>query len=139
MKKIALVWYDLELYQIENRIEKLIKKGHSVKVFCDTHSLLSLIEKDPKCFDIIITELVLQGLGNSYSFFGKRNGMIDDCATLLANEVDARGFEGKIVVYTSWDHVQRLFSKVQESSRFASVITQSCGEQEFLREMDKVL
>ncbi|MEI6671967.1 MAG: hypothetical protein WCL02_00985 [bacterium] len=139
MKNIALLFYHLELCRIDDRIEELIKKGHSVKVFCEEKKFLSLIQENPKCFDIVITEMILQGMGDDYQFFGKRNGMLDDCASLLADELDARGFSGKIVVYTSWDHVQRLFSKVKENKRFAKVITQEDGEEEFLQQMEEIL
>ena len=138
MKKIALLFYHLELYQIEDRIEELIKRGHEVKIFTEEKEFLSLIKEDPSCFDIVITEMVLQGLGDDFQFFGKRNGMLDDCASLLANELDARGFTGKLVVYTSWNHVEKLFSKVENNPRFAKVITQQDGEDSFLKAMEEV-
>jgi hypothetical protein len=143
MKKIALLFYHLELYQIEDRIEKLIEKliekGHSVKVFIEEKEFLSLIEKDPQCFDIVITEMVFQGMGDDFQFFGKRNGLLDNCASLLADELDTRGFTGKLVVYTSWDHVDRLFSEVDGNPRFAKVITASQGEEYFLEVMEEIL
>lgn len=139
MKNIALLFYHLELSQIEDRIEKLIEKGHSVKVFIEEKEFLSLIGKDPNCFDVVVTEMVFQGMGDDFQFFGKRNGLLDNCASLLADELDTRGFTGKLVVYTSWNHVDRLFSKVDGNPRFAKVITQADGEEYFLKAMDEVL
>lgn len=139
MKNIALLFYHLELSQIEDRIEKLIEKGHSVKVFIEEKEFLSLIGKDPQCFDIVITEMVLQGLESDFQFYGKRNGLLDNCASLLADELDTRGFTGKLVVYTSWNHVDRLFSEVDGNPRFAKLITQADGEEYFLKAMDEVL
>jgi hypothetical protein len=139
MKKIALLWYDLHLYRIDGRIESLIEKGHKVEIFTEEKGLLSLIEKDPNCFDVVVTEMVLQGPGDEFQFFGKRNGLLDDCAKLLADELDSRKFTGKIVILTDWDHVERLFSGVKKSPRFAKVITASQGEAAFLKAMDEVL
>jgi DNA-binding NtrC family response regulator len=138
MKTIAFL--DSEVFYIEGYILTLERSGYHVEVYTEAGKLLKQLKENPQGFDLIITELILEGVGDTNNFDGKRNGLLDDCANLLADELQEVGFKGKIIILTGWGHTptfKRAVEINQSSKRFGNVLDKTFTDIDKLAEIVK--
>ncbi|MFA6255640.1 MAG: hypothetical protein WC606_00520 [Candidatus Absconditabacterales bacterium] len=139
--KKTIVFYDDDTFYIKEIIQNLEEAGFIVKKFISADSLLRYIRKGYKV-DLIVSEVTVHGSGNSFG--GRRNEDYNNCAILLADELDkipqAKGIK-KIILSAWWaKNLGQYFKALKKDGRFSYVWKKSdILSKDFLEKITELL
>lgn len=137
-KNKIIVFLDSSPSSIEDYSDEVERHGYKVLVEKSAEKLLSKIKDGLLHPDVIITELILEGMGETNNFYGKRDNFLNNCPKLLADELDILNFKCKLVVLTSWTP-DLILGEVNADQRFSKVLDKFTGCEEFATIIDELL
>ena len=136
-KNKTIVFLDTWISSIEDYANEVEHHGYKIGAEKSAEKLLSKIKDGSLHPDVIITELILEGMGEANNFYGKRDVLLSNCAKLLADELDILNFTCKLVVLTSWT-TEHILEEVNTDNRFSKVLNKFIGCKEFANIIDEL-
>ncbi|MEI8253943.1 MAG: hypothetical protein WCG25_09710 [bacterium] len=126
MKKNVVIFYDSELYYIEEDINIVKEAGFEVEAFISADKLLERLKTKHDDVCLIVSELIVEGNGNNFN--DRRKTYFENCALYLLDELDSLSKELPAdnsikdipkIVFTSWSHAQNgeLFDEIKSDPR----------------------
>ena len=134
-----IVFLDSKISDIEDFADEVERRGYEIHAEKSAENLLSKIKDGVLHPDVIVTELVLEGLDETNNFYGKRNGLLSNCASLFADELDILNFKCKLVVLTGWSPDLIVKFKVKTDKRFSKILDKFTNCEDFANIIDEIL
>ncbi|MEI6671968.1 MAG: hypothetical protein WCL02_00990 [bacterium] len=132
--KNVIIFYDSELFYIDECINIVKEAGFSVETFISADDLFDRLKLKNDDICLIISELIVEGQGNNFK--GRRTDFFANCALYLFDEIDCLSGELSAdntikdipkMVFTSWGHAQggKFFSEIVSDSRVKTALNKS--------------
>ncbi|MFA7717259.1 MAG: hypothetical protein WC875_00910 [Candidatus Absconditabacterales bacterium] len=123
MKAKKIIFFGSTLAMVEDYIDLLKREGFQAEFLKTDKALLACLSKESMNIDLIISELIIEGIGDHNTFFGRTTDLLDNCAAILADELEKIHFKGKLMIMTNW-YKTPTFKEAKKDKRFVKILTQ---------------